>query len=101
MFVSLNTHAVTVSDPGNLADLYVLTVLPPAEIDAALRASGTGRLAENGSALLGVDALRSRARQGASEPDWDDRWDAMIGHARRKGWLSADGTMVEAHIERP
>ena len=33
-------------------------------------------------------------------PGWDDDFDAMIEYANAKGWSSADGTRVQAHVVR-
>jgi hypothetical protein len=100
MFVRLSTHEATVGETENLTDLYVSTALPPSEIDHALRGTGTGRLTDGGAALLDVDVLRSRARNDVGGQAWGDEWEAMIAYARRKGWLSPDGKMVQAHVER-
>ncbi|GEL17264.1 hypothetical protein [Pseudonocardia asaccharolytica] len=54
---------------------------------------------EDALALLDVEVLHARARAAARASDWDAQWRAMIDYAGRKGWLSAGGRTVQAHIE--
>jgi hypothetical protein len=49
--------------------------------------------------LLDISALREHARAAASTLDWDSRWEAMIGYAGRKGWVTPGGSAVRAHLE--
>ena len=81
----------------DLTRLHVEAALDSAAVDSALRASALGRV-EGEDAWLSVSALRV---QGASDdPGWPQRFDAMIDYARGKGWCSADGSEVRAHVER-
>ena len=99
MIVHLDAGAVVVGEPNDCTRLHVSTALDPSAVDEALRCSDTGHLREDGTALLVLDTLRARARAAVESPDWDDRWQAMVGYAAAKGWLSPDRTHVEAHVE--
>ncbi|GAA4658684.1 hypothetical protein [Amycolatopsis dongchuanensis] len=99
MIVRLTRTDALVAEADDCARLHVGTTLAPDEVDAALRATGTGRLAEDGNALLDLRTLHARARSAAASADWADRWEAMIAYARKKGWITADGTAVQAHVE--
>ena len=48
---------------------------------------------------LNVEALRAAADPGG-EAGWRTGFEAMISYARSKGWASADGTAVRAHVDR-
>lgn len=89
---------MTVEEADDCARLNVETLLEGAELDAALRAEGLGSLAADG-ADLEVDALHARAAAQAGAPDWESRWAAMLEYARGRGWVSADGRTVRAHVE--
>ena len=101
MIVELGADGAVVREPDDCISLSVATALTGTDLDAALHTSGTGtRSADGDSVLLDVSVLHDRARAGASAPDWESRWTAMIEYAARKGWLSADGSAVQAHVER-
>jgi hypothetical protein len=105
MIVQVTPAGVSVHDADDCTRLSVDTALAGAELEAALRAHGAGERAGGAHGggddlLLDVAALHERARAAASAPDWESRWTAMIDYATRKGWLSADGTAVRAHVER-
>jgi hypothetical protein len=69
------------------------------EAAEVLEQAGLGRLEDSDTALLDVTALRAAAQSRATIPDWQTRWDEMIGVARTKGWLSEDGATLQVHIE--
>lgn len=91
---------VRVVDVDDLKRLHLaLGEVTDEEADACLREAGLGRLTGDDGALLDVAALRSAAEPRATLPDWPDQWDAMIGYARSKGWLSEDGAALRVHLE--
>jgi hypothetical protein len=69
------------------------------EAAEVLERAGLGRLRDSGTAFLDVAALRAAAEPRATAADWSAQWDAMIAHARRKGWLSDDGASLKVHVE--
>ena len=69
------------------------------EADRTLQDAGLGRLTGDNTASIDVAALRRAAEPRASAPDWSQRWDGMLDHARGSGWLSDDGTAVQVHLE--
>ncbi|CND73545.1 Uncharacterised protein [Mycobacterium tuberculosis] len=99
MIVQLTRTTAIVAEADDCARLHVSTTVASDEVDTALRATSTGRLAQDGNALLDLQTLHARARSAASSADWEDRWGTMIGYARKKGWITADGTAVQAHVE--
>ncbi|MEJ2862130.1 hypothetical protein [Actinomycetospora flava] len=98
MIVQLSAGSATVAEPDDCTRLHVATSLPADAVGEALLGSGIGRL-EAGDALLDLETLRDRARAGAQEPDWDEKWAKMIDYARTKGWVTADDAAVRAHVE--
>ncbi|WP_283134684.1 hypothetical protein [Rhizohabitans arisaemae] len=95
------TPRLEVEDADDCSRLHIhADGLDDETVGEALRTDGMGRPAGAGRMWLDVRALRERARTGARSDDWDERFDAMLGYARRKGWLSDDGTCVAAHLKR-
>ncbi|WP_347058959.1 hypothetical protein ABC795_01080 [Blastococcus sp. HT6-30] len=90
-------RVVDVDDLGRLH--LALGAVTDEEAAEALERSGLGRLRDADTAVLDVAALRAAAEPRASAENWSTRWDAMIGGARGKGWLSADGATLQVHVE--
>jgi hypothetical protein len=101
MIVVLRADGATVRDADDCGRLHLETGLDDEAVRAALTTTGTGRLADDGTAWLDLGVLRGRAEAAATAPDWTERWTAMVAYAERKGWLSADGRAVQVHLERP
>jgi hypothetical protein len=86
------------------ADLKALSVTleDGIEVHHATANSPLGTPSDDGAAVwLDVAELKSTARSsfdGAAPEGWSDGFDAMIEYARTKGWLSADGKAVRAHV---
>jgi hypothetical protein len=78
-------------------------IVAPQSMDRAAltRALGTlGRLHDD-SAHAWID--EAALRQLANRPDdktWHDSATAMIGYARKSGWIDAETGAIRAHIER-
>ncbi len=100
MVVTLAADGALVQDADDCGRLHVATALDPAALRSALKLTGTGHAEDDGTVWLDVAVLRSRAQLVASADDWPHRWTAMIDYAERSGWLSPDGRMVRAHVER-
>lgn len=83
-------------------DLGALAVRGPANsprwdlLARALGAAGAGEVADE-HAWLDVEWLRSAA--GERDRTWHDAFTRMLAYAGSRGWLSADGTRVRAHVE--
>ena len=63
---------------------------------AALHSAGLGTVRDD-HAWLSTAALRAA---GDGSADWTRRFEAMLAFAAGRGWVSADGAEVQAHIER-
>ena len=89
-----------VVDIDNLTALHLaLGEVTDEEAGEVLEAAGLGRMGDGDIAFLDAAALRATAEPRSSTPDWARRWDAMMEHARSKGWLSEDGRSIQVHIE--
>ncbi len=89
-----------VVDVDNLKALHLaLGGVTDEEATEALERSGLGRLQDADTAFLDAAALRAAAEPRATAPDWATQWDAMVDHARSKGWLSEDGARLQVHVE--
>jgi hypothetical protein len=93
--------AVSLADPADCGRFHVELhgQGDDAALDAALRASDIGSSAAPGEAEVRVDAVR-RMAVGSVGDSWEKDFDAMLSYAGSKGWLSADGTTIRAHVER-
>jgi hypothetical protein len=82
-----------VEDPGNLKQLHAeFRGVSDDAAAAAIAAAGLGTV-DGDHAWLDAGALRAA---GDGSADWASGFDAMLS----KGWASADGTRVRAHIVR-
>jgi hypothetical protein len=99
MYLAVTATGVVVGDPDDCTSLDVRA--PSAgrpRIDETLREARIGAWDGAGEADINVAELRHRASAEGVTPGWAERWTAMIDYAQRKGWLSADGTTVRAHV---
>jgi hypothetical protein len=103
VFVQVDVNAqppvVTLEEPDDCARFH-LTVVGGndlARVFGALVDAAAGRL-EGDHALVTIDAVR-RMAAGRVGDDWDDRFAAMLGFAKSKGWIDDTGNAIQAHIE--
>jgi hypothetical protein len=99
LLVHVAQDEVSVVEPDDLRRLSVVTGLDAQGTGAELHRSGLGELADDGSVQLDVAALHDLTEAGATLADWEAGWHAMITYAVGKGWVSADGRFVRAHVE--
>lgn len=97
MVVVVNADVVRLDEPDDCGAFKVVVESGTgAGVSEAL--AEVGRLADRETAWIGADAVRALAA-GRVGPDWEDKFAAMVGYASTKGWLSEDGTEIQAHIE--
>lgn len=85
-----------VQDTSDLGRLEVeLAGVDEATASAALADAGLGEV-RGGHAWLDVGALRAAA-VGPSGPEGGE-FDAMVSYAASRGWVSADGRALRAHV---
>jgi hypothetical protein len=89
-----------VVDVDNLRTLHLaLGEVTDEEAAEVLERAGLGRFHDADTVFLDTAALRAAAEPRANAPDWSAQWDAMIAHARSKGWLSEDGASLRVRVE--
>jgi hypothetical protein len=87
----------TVADTANLRQLHAeFRGVDDAAAGAALAAAGLGTV-DGDHAWLPVAELRAA---GDGSARWLTDFDAMVAYAAGKGWGSADGSALRAHIVR-
>jgi hypothetical protein len=101
VFVNVTGSSARVLEPEDLKRLAV-RVDTGADLVGAIAA--IGRVDVDGEHVwLDIDALRTAAADGM-DPAGRDAWivdfDSMVAYATSKGWTSADGAALRAHIER-
>jgi len=99
VYVAVTAAGVRVGDPDDCTSLDVRTAPDlRSSLDEALRHAGLGRWDGGAEADLQLAELRRRAVAAGIAADWARRWDDMIDYAGHRGWLSADGATVRAHV---
>jgi hypothetical protein len=99
MYVEISPadRTVTLQDP-RAFDRFSARVpsgVEHAEIDRLLQAHDTGRI-DGDEVLVNVAWLKSQAPDDSS---WTAGFEAMLAYADSKGWVSAGGTAIRAHID--
>jgi hypothetical protein len=99
MYVEVRGDRADVRDADNCRalDIRVRRADRP-HVDQALRAAGLGSWDGGTEAELTVAGLHAAASGGQIGSDWQHRWDDMVAYAAAKGWLTADGSGVRAHL---
>ena len=99
MYLAVTVAGVSVGAADDCTSLDVRTARDlRSSLDEALRQGNLGQWDGGDEADLRVAELRRRAVAEGVSAGWDRRWDDMISYAGRRGWLSADGTIVRAHV---
>jgi hypothetical protein len=103
MFVEIDDGAAAVHDAADLKSLSVHVVASSEGADLSAGLRGLGVVAEDGAHVwLLIDALKAAAAAtlpADQRSEWSTGFDGMIAYATAKGWTSADGCSVRAHIE--
>jgi hypothetical protein len=97
MYVLVTPASVTLEDPDNFKQFHVAVEGAVDDVGATLRRAGFGSMGENG-ALIAVEAIRAAAA-GRVDEGWSGGFEAMLDHARTKGWLTGNGAAIRAHVE--
>jgi hypothetical protein len=99
VYLAVTAAGVCVGEPDDCTSLDVRAAPDQrSSLDEALRHAGLGRWDGGAEADLQLAELRRRAVAAGISAGWARRWDEMIGYARHRGWLSADGATVRAHV---
>jgi hypothetical protein len=98
MIVTIGADGVRLAEAEDVKAFHV-AVADGADVDRELRGSGAGWLADDGDARIAVDWVRGAARANGVGVGWVDAFDGMLAYAAGKGWLDADRTTIQAHIE--
>ena len=100
MIVVASAHGCSVSDATNLR---ALSASVAAGLDATEAFRSAGDLDADGAHVwVNINWLRQSGASAIGDTDrtsWAEGFEAMIGYATSKGWVSADGVSVRAHIE--
>jgi hypothetical protein len=86
---------VTLEDPSDCGRFHVSVV---GGGDRAHVVAALGGPSIDDDVWVPVERVRSLAA-GRVAAGWDDEFSAMLIYAETKGWLSADGKAIRAHVE--
>lgn len=98
MIVQLGQGSLAILEADDCRRLHVAAP-PDVDVDAILRSTGVGRGGDRDDVRLDVEKLHELARGAATGDTWDADWAAMIQYAESKGWVTADGRELIAHVE--
>lgn len=97
MIIDVTASGVSMRDHRSFDDFHV-EVVGDVDLAEALTVAGAGR-------LVGEDVLVSErwirhvmAEREDDDEDWQTGFEAMLGIARSKGWVDAEG--IRAHVVR-
>ncbi|MFC4942395.1 hypothetical protein [Pseudonocardia sp. GCM10023141] len=101
MYFLISDDAVELVDP---QDVKAFSVRCPADLDHAGLAASVdraelGEILDSGHLMVPVATIRRMAGDRVG-PGWDNDLAGMLAYAASKGWTSADGSRVRAHVER-
>ena len=100
MIVQVTGDGIDVVRADDLNDLRVRTSLGADSVNSVLRSFGSGFVDDSGVAHLYLTWLHQRASAVCTDLEWEGRWLRMVAYSERRGWRSADGLTVSAHIDR-
>ncbi len=102
MYLAITCDGLVLKQPERTTDLYASywQRLGPEQIAAVLAEHDAGEMTDDRSAVMVPVATLRRLAAGHVPEGWDAEFDAMLAKARERGWLSDDGTIVRAHLER-
>jgi len=101
MYFLISDDAAELVDP---QDVTAFSVRCPADLDrdglaASVEKAELGEILDSGHVMVPVATIRRMAGDLVG-PGWADDLAGMLAYAASKGWTSADGSRVRAHIER-
>ena len=102
MIVRLEADGAVVADADDCSAVHVQTTLGPrrpARGPAAHRHGLGARREVPRSVVLDIAVLRSRAALVATDPDWAERFDALVASSGER--LTDDGLGLRVAVERP
>lgn len=97
MDIVVDDSGTRIADPDILTAFSVVSTLPLADLDAALRTAGLGHV-HDGHAWIASERLQVEASALATAPDWLQRYRAMLAYAESKGWWEPEHALVRAHV---
>jgi hypothetical protein len=97
VLIDLSAAGVSLRDPDDFTRFSV-ALEGKGDVDAVVRATGLGRLADDGEHVV-VDPAALRALAGpAADGAWEEGFAGMCAYAASKGWVDKGGGLL-AHIE--
>src|SRR5690606_34208926 len=100
MYVRVSEAAgPTLEDPEDLTRFHVeAPSAEPAWLAGALAGAGRVDGAPEGHVWVDTAWLRSQAAALDLPAGWPEGFEGMLGYARSKGWLDAEGAAIQAHV---
>lgn len=99
MIIVVEGDDVRMDDPEDLKGFKVV-VKSGDDATVAQALKSVGRVVDRETAWIRTGAVRALAHSRV-DSDWDEGFEAMLEYAASKGWLSDDGSEIQAHVEWP
>jgi hypothetical protein len=98
MIIDVTASGVSLRDFRDFGDLHV-ELADGVDLAEALTVAGAGRPADGGDVFLSASWVRDvMAEREDDDEQWQTGFEAMLGLARSKGWISEDGDGIRAHV---
>lgn len=96
---SQDSPVASLEEPDDCTRFHVaIQNLSEEDVRQVLEGEEIGELIDHDTAWITLSALDQLA-QGRVQPDWANRFHAMLNVAERKGWLRTDRAAVRGHCE--
>jgi len=97
MIIDVTASGVSLREPRNLSDFHV-EVADRVDLAEALTIAGAGRPAGDDVFVSAGWVRDAMAEREDDDEEWRTAFEAMLGLARSKGWISEDGDGIRAHV---
>jgi hypothetical protein len=97
MIIDVTASGVSLRDPRDFADFHV-ELAEHVDLAEALTVSGAGRATGDDVFVSTAWVRDAMAEREDDDEQWQTGFEAMLGLARSKGWISEDGDGIRAHV---
>jgi hypothetical protein len=99
MYFRIAADRADLVEPEDVKAFSVHSDLTGEALGAAVEQAAIGSVLPDGEHVM-VEVAAIRRLAGDMPAGWEDELAGMLAYAEQKGWTSADGSAVRAHVER-
>jgi hypothetical protein len=97
MIIDVTAAGVALRNPRDFRDFHV-EVAEDVDLAEALIVAGAGRPAGDDVYVSAAWVREVMAEREDDDAEWQTGFEAMLGLARSRGWIAADGDGIRAHV---